>query len=601
MYSKGTHNTQDSLHLASIWETIKDFIPYLRPYWFSEVMFMVLASVSTGMSLLMPLFLKLFIDHVIPNRDVVLLYWIFFILILTTILSIGLEFLSSYLHTKVSNSIVADIREVVFNRVIHFSQTQIGQHKHADIMHRMMNECDAIKNFLTTSIIRTTNSLIVIIGVSTVLIWLNFQLFLIALSGYPAFFLAYKLYKKKIEKYTQKQRILKAGLLGFFTERTGNVKIVQIFDLYKREMARLRNLMDELIEVHLKRVKTSYASRSLTNFPIAVSTLLIFLIGGLDVINNVMSLGSLVAFMQYISRLKSPLSSLNDLYYEVIDTSVSMQRIKELSDMPQDDGISSGIKQKMHSIETIRFENVKFKYNKEPILNDITIELKKGRKYGIIGRSGSGKTTMINLLCRFYKPDEGSIIVNQNDLQSINIDTFRSKISIVTQENLLFDNNIYNNIKLGNLQSDESEVTRLIDALDLGNLMDINQAKANGLIGDEGNKLSEGQKKRVSIARALLKKADVLILDESISALESTNGRAIMDLITERFASKIVIMISHRLSDLKMVDEILCLDQGYIVEVGSHQSLMERRSFYWNHFREQFISEDEDKRLVTSL
>jgi ABC-type multidrug transport system fused ATPase/permease subunit len=297
-----------------------------------------------------------------------------------------------------------------------------------------------------------------------------------------------------------------------------------------------------------------------------------------------MTVGSLVAFIQYMNRIFDPFRDLMGLYFDAIRASVSMQRIFDLIEIvPEDTEGEKNIPMR----KDIIFQQVQFRYAQLPILQKFSFTFHYGKKYALVGGSGCGKSTLINLLCRFYEPQKGNISIGNMEIAKINIHVLRRSIALVTQDNQLFHESIVENIRYGKLDGTKEEIE--ISAIQANIADHIHQLpdEFNTLIGDRGASLSGGQQQRIAIARAILKDADVIILDEATSALDSDSEKNILEHLCRLYSEKTMIIISHRLSAIRNMDEIVCMDAGGIVESGSHEDLIIKKGFYWRLFKEQ--------------
>jgi ABC-type multidrug transport system fused ATPase/permease subunit len=479
-----------------------------------------------------------------------------------------------------------DIRKDLFSHLVNLPFSFYIKNKNGEILHRINNECGVIRSFLTSSIIRLIQDVLQIIGITVALCWLNYKLFLICLVGAPFLYLNARYFHPKIKRYTELIQEKSAEILSYLMERFENIKLIQSYNRQKYEETRFENYLNERLQINMKSVVCHSLSKHIGSLVTSFGPILIFFLGGRAVMDGTMSLGDLVAFSQYLSRLISPSKDLMSLYIGLLETSVSMKRVFEFLDVrPQ--GVMENSKPLKGSLEKIKFEKVSLKYNEDWILKDFDLELVKGKTYAMVGQSGCGKSTAVNLLCQFYRPDEGAIFMNGIDTRHIDPFDIRRKISLVSQENQLFHETIEQNIKYGNLESSPEEIKQAAEDLELSSFLN-NQEKAfDTIIGDHGCKLSGGQKQRIAIARASLKNADILILDEAIAALDSDSERVILEAMNQKYEDAMIIVISHRLSTIMDVDEIIYMDQGRIIEQGSHEELIKKEGYYWRLFRDQ--------------
>jgi ABC-type multidrug transport system fused ATPase/permease subunit len=275
------------------------------------------------------------------------------------------------------------------------------------------------------------------------------------------------------------------------------------------------------------------------------------------------------------------------LYLDLVRGLVSIRRFFEFMEVPVQElgNISVG----NFNFNKLVFHNVDFKYDGEIVLNNLNLELIKGKKYALVGPSGCGKSTIVNLLLRFYDIDKENIFIDDIPIQKINLFDLRESIALVSQDNQIFNDSIWKNIQYGNLNSSNEAIEKSAQIVDMHTFISTLNDNYNSIIGDRGAKLSGGQIQRIAIARAILKNSDILIFDEATSALDSESERIIFENLKNILTDKTIIFISHRLSTIKDVDEILCVDKGRIVEQGKHEELLKNRSYYWNLFKDQIL------------
>lgn len=294
-----------------------------------------------------------------------------------------------------------------------------------------------------------------------------------------------------------------------------------------------------------------------------------------------MSLGSLFAFLQYFSRIFSPMQSLNGLYVNYVRTAVSMRRILDLMEIPAISSRSNPQAQPFAFQDRIRFEDVHHAYDKEKIVENLNLELVKGKSYALIGPSGCGKTTLLYLLCGFVQPQNGRITIDGVNIQDMDIHDLRKHIAYGTQAPLLYHDSIRANISYGNSEIPAEAVESVFNAMGFESL------SLDTLVGDQGTKISGGQQQRIALARLFLKKGDIVLLDEATSALDSESEGVIYDLLRSYYRDKTILVVSHRWATIQKVEEVICLSDGKIAEQGTPEELMQKRGVCWRLFQDQ--------------
>ena len=566
------------------------FLKFLKPYWVHESVVFALMILGTISSLAFPYIMKIIIDDVFPNKDYELLIFILFLLLGVTAGNIIISFCSNYLFAWIKNRIMLDIRSHLFDHLIQLPLSFYDRNKSGDIVYRMSNEVDRIQSFITSSALSLIHSLLTLLGLTVALCWLNWQLFLVSIIVIPFLVLNIRYFQPKIKDITERGRKKGSEVMSYLIERFETVQLIQVYNAYHYENNRLWSQLNDLLSINMQNVTYSGAMRSISRFLTSLTPAIILGWGGHKVMLGVMSLGALVAFLQYLSRLFAPFRNLNRLYVDLIRVSVSMKRVFEFLEIDIQK-ITDGSATSLFSFQKeIAFTNLNFGYNGKTVLQNFSLRLEKGKKYALVGSSGCGKSSLVNLLCRFYELNTGMITIDHTPLPNIKLYDLRAHIGLVTQENQVFHDTIWDNIRYGKPESTPEEINRAIRLIGLDGFIENAEDGALTLIGDRGNTLSAGQRQRIAIARAILKDSDILILDEATSALDSESEGEIIANLQDLYEDKTMIVISHRLSTIQQVDEIICLDEGRVVEKGPHEELMEKKGHYWRLFRKQLIA-----------
>lgn len=560
------------------------FAGYLKPYWGKELILLLLMILTSVGTLVSPYVLKIIIDTVFPARDYSLLIQILLLLLGVNVLRLGISYFSDYLFGWVSNHITCDIRRDLFSHMIQLPLSFFNESKTGDLVHRVNSEVNSIQNILTGTVVRLINSICTIIGLTVMLCILNWPLFLLSMTVMPFIFLNTRWFQPKIQQTVKEGREKDSDILSFLMERFSNIKLIKSYVHQDYKEQKLSGKMEEQIGLNLKNIRLTTITRNITMLFTMIVPVLIFGVGGKQVMAGTMTVGALVAFIQYMNRIFDPFRNLMGLYFDAIRAVVSMQRIFDLVEVaPENIEGKTGINLQ----GDIVFNQVSFSYDQLPVLQQFDFRFQSGRKYALVGGSGCGKSTLIALLCRFYEPVKGSVYVGKMDISMVNIHTLRRRIALVTQDNQLFHESIAENIRYGKLSCTGDEIQ--IAAVQAG-IADHISRLPDGFdtyIGDRGNGLSGGQQQRIAIARATLKEADIIILDEATSALDSDSEKNILENLCRLYSDKTMIIISHRLSAIRDMDEIICLDGGKMIENGSHDKLIEKKGFYWRLFKEQ--------------
>jgi ABC-type multidrug transport system fused ATPase/permease subunit len=575
--------------------TYRRFFKYMRPYVWQELLLLVLIGISSLGALTSPYILKIIIDKVFPKKDVGLLLNILLCLLAIYTIRILSSMAADYLHTWISNRIVKDIRKKIFEHVLYMDLDYFRRNKTGDLLYKINNEVERIRHVLTSVIIRIIDNLFTMTGIMVVLCSLNFRLFLYSILLFPLIIASVRYFSPLIKEGYDNISNRESDILHYLSDRFINIKIIKSFNTYSWESKLLDTKIREWIKVDLRTSFLSSANRNISTFLMASGPLLVLWIGGKDLIAGTMTLGSLIAFIQYLNRLYPPALDFLNLYSEVLRAAVSMKNVMQIFSEPS---FAPALPHhRLPAFQRIEFDRVSVRYDGRPVLRHLSLTLVPGKVYAIAGASGSGKSSLINLLCRFIEPDEGVIRVDDCQLSGLDKFAWTDKIALVSQDNNIFNDSLRSNIVYGTFTPDSAALEAVIRDTGMERML---TGLKNGLdseTGERGAVLSGGEVQRVMIARSLLKKADILILDEATSALDSISEESILLNIRNHYHPPIVVIISHRISTIRHADEVLYLEDGVIKERGSPERLLQLKGAYYRLFTAQ-LSDHEFKQPI---
>lgn len=565
------------------------FARYIKKYWDKELLLFLLIAVSSLGSLASPYILKLIIDDVFPHKDYHLLMVLLSTLIVLYVVRILATYFFDYLFSWLSSKVVGDIRRDLFGHLLHMSLSFYDKNKVGEIVHKINNEVNIIEGTLTKSIIRLCNNVVLLVGLAFLLAWLNLSLFLVSLAVFPFIFLTLRYFTPLIRKSYEKVSEKDGEINNFYSERFNCIRLIKSFNSYDYENKKLDGRIEDIRHTKLKNTIYSSLNRNIASFFIAMGPVLIFGWGGSKVLDGSMSLGALVAFLQYINRLYSPSMDMFYLHDELIRAGVSMKQIKAIFDARTERWVQPGSKT-LEPIERIQIHDLHFSYEKKKILNGVDLVFTKGRSYAIVGASGCGKSTLISILTKFYRHTDGTIFYNNRPVNEMSISEWMEYITVVQQHSYILHDTIRENVVYNNGHDNKEEIELILRQVGLWDIIENMEAGEGTIVGDRGATLSGGQAQRVALARAFLKRSEVVILDEATSALDSFSEEKIIRFVKERYRDKISIIISHRISAVRQADEIIVLDKGRIVAQGPHDWLVSNCPYYVQLFENQMES-----------
>jgi ABC-type multidrug transport system fused ATPase/permease subunit len=559
-------------------------------------MILFLMLFSTGISLVSPLMMKMFVDNVLIDGNRVLLKWFAIIFVLIYVLGAILQTVTSYCYNYLGQRLMLDIRNMLYEHIERMSPSFFSKNRSGDIIQRLYTDTSQIQSLVSTRIINILMNVISAVGIIGILLTLNLQLTLLILLVFPLFALATVYFSKKIRARERKTKEKSGELLSFFQETISFMSVVQSFIREKTEARRHMQKSRELIGLSLNGTLL-YSSSGFVNGLLAISaTAFVYWFGGNAIFDGTLTLGGLLAYNSYVTKLFGPITGLIGQNQGIQAALVSLERIFEFLDVKQEvkDGVNAASLKMIKG--RIAFDQVSFSYDgKTQILRDISFQVEPGEPVALVGGSGSGKSTIGNLLLRFYDPDKGSISLDGRDLRKIKLISLRQHVGVVSQDVALFNTTILENIRYGRRDASDDDVIAAAYLAGIGSFIEeCLPEKFNTVVGEKGAKLSGGQKQRISVARVILKNPKILILDEATSALDSESEKVVQTVLDYLMEGRTTLVIAHRFSTIKNVDRIIVLDGGRIVESGTHQELYQAggsyRLLYDNQFREKTVA-----------
>ncbi len=487
----------------------------------------------------------------------------------------------SYLTAQVSQRIVADFRAHLFAHFQRLSLHFFSKRRTGEIVSRLMSDVGVIQSTLTETPIDSVKHLVTVIGGVGFLVVMNWRLCGLILLLLPLLALVARLFGRRLKSLSTLIQDHTAELTTLIEEVVSGIRIVKSFVQTAREEKRFRSVMDKLVATTLRRT-------AILAVFIPVSTLLTFTVavavlwyGGKQVIEGTMSPGDLFAFVLFAGILIGPFGSVARVFAQLKETQGATARVFEILDAQPEIRNSPDAKLLPTIQGQVKFDDVKFAYDeRQEVLSSVSFEIQSGECVALVGPTGAGKTTIVNLLHRFYDPTAGSIWVDGYDLRTIQLDSLYRQIGLIPQETILFGETIFENIRYGYAEASAEEVYAASEA---ANAHEFIQSLPDGyqtVVGEKGVNLSGGQRQRVTIARAFLKNPRILIMDEATSALDSQSETLVQSALTNLMAGRTTLIIAHRFTTIQSADRILVLHQGRIIEEGKHAALLERQGLY---------------------
>jgi ABC-type multidrug transport system fused ATPase/permease subunit len=572
---------------------LRRILSYLRPYWWIEAEVFVCMAIGVALTLVNPLVIKVLIDNVIVDKNIGLLHIIMIALVALYLIRALFNVVTAYLFNFVGQRVLFDIRSQLFQRLERLHMGFFHRMKTGEMVSRINNDVESLQSIVTTTFVDLITDLITVIGILAVVLYLDWRLTLVSLSVFPLFILSMSYFSRQVRSRSRLVREKVADILHFFHETITGMKLVQSFVQEKFEARRFLRKGKEMINLRIGLGFFGSLTNSSAGFFVALGPALVLWYGGYRVMSGALTIGGLVAFYAYIGDLFSPIFRLAQLNVTVQTALASIERIFEFLDIEPriQDAPDAVVLSEVRG--DVAFENISFSYQPgEPILEDISFRVRQGETVAIVGPSGVGKTTIINLVCRFYDPLSGAVRLDGVDIRRIKVTNLRKQIGIVSQETFLFNSSILENLRYGSRRSTNEEV---VDAAGKANINEFIESLPDGyetMVGDRGVRLSGGERQRLAIARAILKDPKILILDEATSSLDSKSEALIQKALEPLTKDRTTITIAHRLSTVVNAGTILVLNKCRIVERGTHRELLERGGLYKTLWDEQVKSKE---------
>ncbi|HIA50099.1 MAG TPA: ABC transporter ATP-binding protein [Acidobacteria bacterium] len=552
-------------------------LAYVVPYWRRLLLVFVISLLSTGLALYVPFLSRSLVDGALLGGDGNALRRIVLTFALITVASFALNVVSGLRYTRVSAEILFDMRLALYRHLQRLSPRFFASTRLGDIMSRINNDISEIQRVASEAVLATLGNVIFLIGSLGMLVWLDVQLFLVSVLLLPPSLWALVRYRRRLEGRVRTVRARSADIGSFLIETIQGMKLVVTSNAQAREGDRFRQRNDAFVEALMSMQWVTYLSGGLPGLILSGSTAVIFLYGGSRVIDGTITMGTLVAFMAYQTRVLPPVQALMGLYASLATAKVSLGRVHELLDANVDviDTPTSAGLSRVDGRLTIEHVTVSFGRG-APLLNDVSIEVAPGEVLAVVGPSGSGKSTLTDLLLRLIDPDQGRVLLDGRDLREIPLHEVRRYIALVDQEPFLFHASLIENLRYARPEAPDEDLAAAVRAAGLeAFIAELPEGYATQ-VGEGGRALSAGERQRIAIARAFLAAPAVLVLDEPTASLDPSMTKQVMTGYEALMRGRTTIVVSHRFELARQADRVVVLDGANVVEQGSPSELMAR-------------------------
>ncbi len=552
-------------------------VAYIAPYWRRLTLVLFISLISTLLGLVQPYIAKLLIDGALMPRNLRVLAIVAAFMVVVTVLGFALNILSSYRYVAVSADVLFDMRLALYRHLQTLSPRFYARTKLGEIVSRINNDIGEVQRVSADTLLALLGNIVFLIGSIVIMLWLNWRLFLLSVALVPLSVAALRHYQRRLTGHVRQMRERSADLGSFLIETLMGVRLVVTSNAEAHEVARFREHNRGFIESLLAMQLTSYLAGALPSTILTLSTAAVFLYGGKLVIDGAMSIGALVAFMAYHLRLLAPVQNLLGLYTNLATARVSLSRVFELLDT-QTEVIERPDAAALNEVRgEIAFENVTLRHDREAVVLDaVSFRIPAGSICAIVGPSGVGKSTIADLMLRLYDPQSGTVKLDGRDVRDLRLADLRRTVALVDQTPFLLNASVAENIAYAQPAATRAEIIEAARAAAIDEFINTLPDGYDTQVGERGLTFSTGERQRIAIARALLRRPAVLVLDEPTAALDPLTEQSVSAALSHLLRDRTAIIITHRLSLVSIADQVVVLEGGKIVEAGPPEKLLAR-------------------------
>ena len=560
---------------------------YLWPTFSLALFFNFIYGASTG---LVPLVIKYLFDEVLPSQDRLRLYSAPVAIVIVISIRAAAQYLGNYLTERVGQEMTADLRNTLAAKILDLPQAYIDKNPSSVLVSRVLSDVNLVKGGIVDGFVSVIKDAITLIALVSVAFYQDWLLSLIAFVLFP--FAIYPVIKssKKVRRTSKQGQSSLARLATYLQESIVGSRVVKIFGMQAYELRRFESENQSVRESALKTTRAKLANQPLMELLGAVGFSAVLLYGGESVIAGARTTGSLFAFLTSLYLCYAPFKSIAKSNTSWQQGASAAEDLYAILDVPPDPAEAPAPQSVGSFSDALIARGVCFGYGDEVVINQLNLEIPKGRTVALVGSSGGGKSTIIDLFCRLYEPTAGAITLDGIDLRDLSLEGLRKQISVVDQNTFLFNDTVANNIAYGHTESSPERIEAAARAANAHDFIVQLPDGYNTLIGENGTMLSGGQRQRVAIARALIKNAPILFLDEATSALDSASEKVVQEALDRLMANRTTLVVAHRLSTVVNADCICVIAGGQVVESGTHAALLGHGGVYSRLFSTQFAN-----------
>ena len=572
-------------------ETFKRLLLMAKQYYVRFIFAAFCMLIAGGLQSAMPLIAKPAVDEIFVSKDISALNWIPFAVVAIFLFKGLCNYGQAILMNSIGLRVVADLRNKLYEQIQKQSLSFFAGHPTGLLMSRITNDVQSVQTASSdavTALVKDSFMLVCLVGV---IFYTDWKLALIAMIVFPLTIYPISWFGRKMRKVTTSTQITMGNLNSLLQETISGARIVKAFCMEKYENKRFAAENERLFKHYMKAVSVNAISSPLMDFLGGLGIAGVIFYGGYNVVHGYSTPGTFFSFIAALLMLYEPVKRLTNVNNTINQGIAGADRIFSIIDRVPDIEDKTDATVLPPISKSIDLRNVTFSYETMPVLKNINLSIKAGEVVAFVGMSGGGKTSLVNLIPRFYDVNAGCILIDGYDIRNVSLQSLRRQIAIVTQQTILFNDTVKNNIAYGDIERTENDITNAAKAANAHDFIMKLPTGYDNNIGELGTKLSGGEKQRISIARALLKNAPILILDEATSSLDTEAEIEVQDALDNLMKGRTTLVIAHRLSTIRNANRIIALVNGQIVEEGSHETLMEKKGEYFRLYNLQFKDE----------
>jgi ABC-type multidrug transport system, ATPase and permease components len=566
----------------------RDLIKFYKIEYKKLYMLMFVVVISGLLQAVVPLSIKLLTDDFITKQNLrgfIIAGLSFFLIVVISTLAIY----SFYVFGgKLEYQVSKDIRKSVFEKIEKFSITNIKKYEIGELISRLTSDVQKLSEVFSWGVMDACHSIIVLLFSIAIMLYLSFTLTIMLFLMLPIIYIVTLLFQKNILKFQRKVRDYNSKIIRSYTESLSYIKTIKALGIEEKKKNEFVSFNEKYRKYNLKSILISAIFVPTVMFIASIGVGFAFNFSSISVMKNIMTYGAFLSFLTYSFQIFEPFKMLAQIFADLKSAQASAERVFQI--LYEDDEIIEGLETDINFDGNIKFENVSFHYfdDDKLVLKDFNFEIKNGQSVAFIGSTGSGKSTIVNLICKFYDPTSGDIFLDGINYKNIDKTCLYNNLGYVLQQPQLFSISIKENIKFGNENATDEEIMEICNLLGIDEFISKLPNGIDTVIGESGYNISSGQKQLISFARALIKNPKLLILDEATSSIDTETEKFIQNKMKDILSGKTSIIVAHRLSTIKHCDKIVLIEKGNILEQGTHTELLDKKGIYYK----MYISEE---------